>query len=95
MRRLSGVQKEVLSLYRKILREAFLKDRNQQDFSATFGTVLFSKGSTTHFAREEFRRQEKTVKRSNFKAVEQMIRKGEKQLKMLRMPGVRVVKGVH
>jgi succinate dehydrogenase assembly factor 1 len=90
-RKLSGLQKEVLSLYRTILREAVKKDR----YAAGEGRLPVasllktgSGGTTTCYAREEFRRQAGTVRRSDFKGIEYRLRKGHKQVKLLRMPGV-------
>jgi hypothetical protein len=81
-RKLSGLQKEVLALYRNILREAVKKDRD----AAVEGRIpvisLFKAsgvGKTSCYAREEFRRQAGTVRRSDFKAIEYRIRKGPKK----------------
>ncbi|CAB9527756.1 expressed unknown protein [Seminavis robusta] len=94
-KRLSGLQKDVLSLYRSILREAVKKDR--QVLALTHGnlcSLLFSpQRTTTGYARTEFRHQCQQVKRSEFKKIEYLIRKGEKQLKILKMPGTKVVMG--
>jgi hypothetical protein len=89
--KLSGLQKEVLALYRNILREAVKKDRD----AAVLGRIpvisLFKAsdvGKTSCYKREEFRRQAGTVRRSDFKAIDYRIRKGQKQVKLLCMPGV-------
>jgi hypothetical protein len=55
--------------------------------------LLSDASTTTFYASREFRKQSATVKRSDFKKIEYMIRKGEKQLKLLRMPGVLKVEG--
>ena len=94
--RLSGLQREVLSLYRKILRETLKKDR--QNHTTPLSSLLQGKGenpvrSSTQYAATEFRRQAESVKKSDFKRVEYMIRKGEKQVKLMQMPGVKVVGG--
>ena len=93
--RLSGIQKDVLSLYRKILRGAVRKDRSTlaSEKEQSFVSLRFNKSSTTSYAAAEFRKQAATAKRSNFKQIEYMIRKGEKQLKLMQMPGVKVVGG--
>ena len=101
---LSGLQKEVLALYRKVLREAHHKDcqalsttKEQQRPSLAY--LLGRKrrqndpSTTTRYAVEEFRRQAQSVKRSDFKRIEYLIRKGEKQVKLLQMPGVKHVLG--
>ena len=95
-KRLSGLQKEVLALYRSILREAIKKDRNETSTNIpTFPSLLQAPENTTTvgYARTEFRKQTQQVKRSDFKKIEYMIRKGEKQLKLLKMPGTKVVSG--
>ena len=45
------------------------------------------------YARSEFRKQAKNVRKNDFKKIEYMIRKGHKQLKLLKMPGTKVVTG--
>jgi hypothetical protein len=50
--------------------------------------------TTTSYAAAEFKRQALTVKRSEFKKIEYMIRKGERQVKLLQMPGVTSVHGM-
>lgn len=87
---LSGLQKEVVSLYRRFLRIAAEKDAPR---GASLSHLLRQADTSTLFVRQEFRRQVQSVKRSNFKAIEYMIRKGEKQLKVLHMPGAGVVHG--
>ena len=106
--KLSGLQKEVLSLYRKILREAARKDRAAASVASggpSFTDLLkggggsvearssISKPTSISYAASEFRKQASTAKRSDFKKIEYMIRKGEKQLKLLQMPGVVKVDG--
>jgi succinate dehydrogenase assembly factor 1 len=90
----SGLQRDIFALYRKILREAGKKDRSASSSVVTSLPRLLSKDSTTiSYAAAEFRRQAATVKRSDFKKIEYLIRKGEKQVKLLSMPGVTVVGG--
>lgn len=96
VRKLSGLQKDVLSLYRTILREAIRKDRElaeEELASLSASELLAGNGTTTCYAREEFRRQAAAVKRSDFKGIEYRLRKGYKQVKLLKMPGVKVVGG--
>jgi hypothetical protein len=67
-----------------------------KDPTATPETTQRSPSSTTTaFAAQEFRRQSAMVKRSDFKKVEYMLRKGDKQIKLLKMPGVKLVSGVN
>mmetsp|Transcript_25894 Transcript_25894/g.44050 ORF Transcript_25894/g.44050 Transcript_25894/m.44050 type:complete len:107 (+) Transcript_25894:1433-1753(+) len=104
MRR-SGLQKDVLSLYRRILREAHRKDAAMSkngDVNASFLSLLqeeeevgerSSTTTTTSYARKQFRSEATAVKRSDFKTIEYKIRRGDKQLKLLKMPGVTLVGG--
>jgi succinate dehydrogenase assembly factor 1 len=91
--RLSGMQLEVLALYRTILREAVKKDRETVLASSKAADLLSNPLTTSSYAAAEFRKQAAAAKRSDFKKIEYLIRKGEKQLKLLRMPGVKVVRG--
>ena len=105
--RLSGVQKDVLGLYRAVLRQAASKDREMLNNSTTgsssnsFHALLTNKvaaneqgSTTTSYAASEFRRQASSVKRSDFKRIEYMIRKGQKQIKLMQMPGVQSIHGM-
>ena len=101
-RRLSGLQKDVLALYRSILRQAVVIDRAQRQgkgealsFVQLVANDNGAEGETsvsgTRHAREKFRKEATSVRRSDFKTIEYKIRKGEKQLKLLKMPGVSLV----
>mmetsp|Transcript_25097 Transcript_25097/g.52841 ORF Transcript_25097/g.52841 Transcript_25097/m.52841 type:complete len:131 (-) Transcript_25097:772-1164(-) len=125
--RLSGLQKDVLALYRSILREAVRKDRRfdlqpsqtpsspsssppplqpSEPTDSTHRTLCQlltashdprtpnSFPSSTAYARDKFRREAALVRRSDFKTIEYKIRKGKKQLQLLKMPGVNLVGGV-
>jgi hypothetical protein len=147
MARLSGLQKDVLALYRSILREAMRKDRQEvatllppssvpstpqqapctradvtkeDDADAAAATPIHrhhhhlrhslpfaptthastnnnettTNATTLSYARSKFRQEANSVRRSDFKTIEYKIRKGKKQLELLRMPGVIVVGGV-
>ncbi|KAK1832798.1 complex 1 protein-domain-containing protein [Podospora conica] len=76
--RLSGLQKEILSLYRQCLREC----RKKPD------------GSRPHFktfARNEFDKNLGLDKR-DFAAIEFLLRKGRRQLEIYASPGVKDIK---
>ncbi|KUL87135.1 hypothetical protein ZTR_05540 [Talaromyces verruculosus] len=75
MRRLSGLQREVLSLYRKCLREVRKKP---EDARANFRA----------FAQSEFRKQ-LDVNKKDFSTIEHLLRKGHKQLETYSSPGIR------
>lgn len=73
----SGLQKDVLNLYRSMLRAA--REKNSSTYSAV---------------RAQFRASACSVRRRDFGKVEHMIRKGQKDLKLLQMPsfkGLQVV----
>jgi hypothetical protein len=104
-KKLSGLQKEVFALYRTILREAVKKDRvaalessstlpsSSPSFSA-IPALLSSPTTTSHYAKTEFRKQSEQLRRGDFKTIEFKLRHGHKQLKLLQMPGVKLVKGI-
>lgn len=105
VKRLSGVQKEVLACFRRVLRATIKKDREhlvakQVDSNSgppppppTVASLLQTSSSSTSYASEEFRRQSFSTKRSDFKKIEHMLRKADKQIKLLSMPGVKIVGG--
>ncbi|KAJ9174047.1 hypothetical protein P3X46_017119 [Hevea brasiliensis] len=71
--KLSGMQKQVLSLYRGFLRAARLKspeDRRQIESIVS----------------AEFRRNSQQVDRKNFLYIEYLLRRGKKQLDQLKSP---------
>jgi succinate dehydrogenase assembly factor 1 len=80
MRPLSGLQKEVLSLYRALLRAT----RNPSG-SAGGPTPL-----RLH-VQSQFRATQFDVKRSDVERIEYLVSKGRKQLNTLRMAGVKQV----
>eukprot|EP00934_Nitzschia_sp_Nitz4_P004924 Nitzschia sp. Nitz4//scaffold21_size171442//168680//169189//NITZ4_002197-RA/size171442-processed-gene-0.35-mRNA-1//1//CDS//3329542519//4914//frame0 len=97
-KQLSGLQKEVLALYRTIIREAAKKDWQAQPANdAPIKLVNLWKDSTTttSYAKGEFRKQVAAVKRFDFQTIEHKLRYGHKQVKILKMPGVKVVGGAH
>ncbi|CAM9574823.1 unnamed protein product [Choristocarpus tenellus] len=78
--RMSGVQMEVVHLYRKVLRAARAKGNGMRN-----GTV--------EFAKKEFREQAYSVSRTDFQTIEHMLRYGYKKVKLLNMPGVQAAQG--
>jgi hypothetical protein len=93
----SGLQLDIFGLYRRILRLVVKKDRDALGSAAhslSFTDLLFSKNNNmTNYASSEFRRQAATVKRSDFKTIEYMMRKANKHAKVLSMPGAKIVRG--
>mmetsp|Transcript_11227 Transcript_11227/g.28427 ORF Transcript_11227/g.28427 Transcript_11227/m.28427 type:complete len:97 (-) Transcript_11227:589-879(-) len=86
----SGLQKEVLALYRTLLREACKKDRSMlaETPSRAFGLLLDETTTSTAHVRSDFRKQASKVSRKDFRTIEHKIRHGYKQIKLLQMPGV-------
>ncbi|VUC27822.1 unnamed protein product [Clonostachys rosea] len=73
--RLSGLQKEVLALYRRCLRESRKKPES-------------TRAHFEQFARTEFARNLALDKR-DFAAIEFLIRKGRRQLETYASPGIK------
>mmetsp|Transcript_7684 Transcript_7684/g.9471 ORF Transcript_7684/g.9471 Transcript_7684/m.9471 type:complete len:100 (+) Transcript_7684:221-520(+) len=94
-KKLSGLQLQVLSLYRSVLRSAVRKDLQQQNSNdkALSFMYLLCNGRTSMHARAEFRRDAKSIRRSDFQLIEYKLRKGTKYVKMLDMDGVKVAGG--
>jgi hypothetical protein len=96
---LSGLQKEVIGLYRTIIREALKKDkvaastagRSDNTVNRRLPGLWKDPQTSSFFAKEEFRKQVESVKRTDFRTIEHKLRHGHKQVKLLRMPGVKVV----
>ncbi|KAH6898985.1 complex 1 protein-domain-containing protein [Thelonectria olida] len=78
MARYSGLQKEVLSLYRNCLRESRKKPQASRPHFETF-------------ARTEFSRSINLDKR-DFAAIEFLLRKGRRQLEVYSSPGIKDIK---
>ncbi|GJN72973.1 hypothetical protein PLIIFM63780_007039 [Purpureocillium lilacinum] len=76
--RLSGLQKEVLALYRQCLRESRKKPQSTR--------VHFE-----NFARAEFAKNLSIDKR-DFAAIEFLLRKGRRQLDVYSSPGIKDVR---
>ncbi|KAF2178513.1 hypothetical protein K469DRAFT_598850 [Zopfia rhizophila CBS 207.26] len=75
MTRLSGLQREVLSLYRQCMRAVREKPADTRD-------------NFRVFARTEFRRNVRLDKK-DFGTIEYLLRKGHRQLEIYRDPGIR------
>lgn len=97
MKKLSGLQLEVLALYRTLLREAAKKDAanltSSSSSAKSFVDLIKTEGTSVSYAKDEFRKQALEVKRSDFKTIEYKMRKTQKHIKLLQMPGVKVVGG--
>mmetsp|Transcript_24661 Transcript_24661/g.35397 ORF Transcript_24661/g.35397 Transcript_24661/m.35397 type:complete len:96 (-) Transcript_24661:324-611(-) len=82
VKRLSGLQKDVLSLYRSLLRSAKLKDEAGLS------------GNLCNFVKKEFRLRASLVNKNDFRAIEHNLRHGHKQKKLIDMPGFRFATSV-
>ncbi|XP_021903887.1 succinate dehydrogenase assembly factor 1, mitochondrial [Carica papaya] len=71
--RLSGMQRQVLSLYREFLRAARSKSAEDRQHIESIVSA-------------EFRRNSKQVDRKNFLYIEYLLRRGKKQLDQLKSP---------
>lgn len=67
VRRLSGLQKDVLHLQRQILRA--IRQKGPE-----------GRGSLEEYVRAEFKRNAKAVDRKDFQSIEYLLRKGHRQL---------------
>ncbi|CAH9055102.1 unnamed protein product [Cuscuta epithymum] len=73
-KQLSGMQKQVLSLYRQFLRAAQSKPQKEE------------RRQIECLVSAEFRRNAVQVDRKNFLYIEYLLRRGKKQLEMLKSP---------
>ncbi|KAJ5409735.1 Complex 1 LYR protein [Penicillium crustosum] len=79
MARLSGLQRDVLSLYRKCLREI----RNKPEVgSITASRMGYSAEFQKHLS----------VNKKDFSTVEYLLRKGNRQLELYSSPGIRNIR---
>jgi len=78
VRKLTGLQREVLGLYRTVLRASKVKE------AAGHPGIVAS-------AREQFRREAESVGKRNYQKIEYMMRRGQKHVKMLSDPQVKNV----
>ncbi|KAJ5657247.1 uncharacterized protein N7484_000896 [Penicillium longicatenatum] len=78
MARLSGLQREVLSLYRQCFREIRKKPIDSRD-------------NFKNYARAEFQKH-LSVSKKDFSTIEYLLRKGQRQLEMYASPGTRNIR---
>ncbi|KAM0341012.1 hypothetical protein ACHAPU_010244 [Fusarium lateritium] len=99
MARLSGLQREVLTLYRNCLRESRKKPQATRPHFESFARRVASKprhlsdqysNSNAHY-RNEFRRN-LTIDKRDFAAIEFLLRKGRRQLESYASPGIKDIK---
>ncbi|EEH37949.2 hypothetical protein PAAG_00870 [Paracoccidioides lutzii Pb01] len=75
--KLSGLQREVLALYRHALREIRKKPKESQD-------------NFKRFARQEFRKN-MNISKMDFSAIEYLLRRGRRQVETYSSAGIRNV----
>lgn len=80
--RSSGLQHQVLSLYRKTLKAARKKD------------IEYKCNDSCEFVRDSFRFNATDVCRTDFRTIEFLMRQGEKKLKLLSNPSTRGIRHV-
>ncbi|CAL5867727.1 uncharacterized protein PFLUO_LOCUS1946 [Penicillium psychrofluorescens] len=83
MARLSGLQREVLSLYRQCLREIRKKPTTEH--------TQESRANFKAYARAEFQKH-LSVNKKDFGAIEYLLRKGQRQLELYAAPGIRNIR---
>ncbi|CAG8982870.1 hypothetical protein HYALB_00002886 [Hymenoscyphus albidus] len=76
--RYSGLQKEVLALYRKCLRESRKKP-------------IDTRSHFESYARAEFQKS-LALDKKDFAAIEYLMRKGQRQLEMYSSPGIKDIR---
>eukprot|EP01040_Poterioochromonas_malhamensis_P011989 gene11989-13087_t len=77
MRKLSGLQRDVLTLYRELLRTVQRKYSHDNEVKQKMIGVV----------RQEFRHEAKSIGKLDFKLIEHRLRHGYKQKKLIEMPG--------
>lgn len=86
----SGLQKQVISLYRRLLRVSHDKDRATAKYEdSAFIQALHDSSSSSFAMKEKFRNQSGKLTKRDHARIEHHIRQGEKYIKMLRMGGVK------
>ena len=87
----SGLQKQVLGLYRNLLRTSHAKRPSAQQ---TFPESLADPSSTVFAVKHKFRTKADSVSRRDVDRIEYYIRQGEKYIKTLDMNGVTGMRSV-
>lgn len=94
-RRLSGLQKDVLALYRALIRSASRKSDpvvkqnlvNVGKYTSLFSASTLLKVLSFCAVKMQFREDARSVKKNDYQSIEHMLRHGYKQKKVLEMPG--------
>ena len=85
----SGLQLQVLSLYRNLLRTSLEKERETNGIAPSFVTLRHDCNSSTYHASTQFRKEALSISKRDIDLIEYGIRRGEKYVKLLKMGGVR------
>ncbi|KAF7877501.1 hypothetical protein EAF04_001178 [Stromatinia cepivora] len=78
MAKLSGLQREVLALYRKCLRESRKKPAESRKHFEAFARLEFDKSMN--------------LDKKDFSAIEYLLRKGQRQVDMYSSPGIKDIR---
>ncbi|TGO65936.1 hypothetical protein BOTNAR_0072g00100 [Botryotinia narcissicola] len=78
MARLSGLQRDVLALYRKCLRESRKKPAEARKHFEVYARLEFSKNIT--------------LDKKDFNTIEYLLRKGQRQVDMYSSPGIKDIR---
>ncbi|KAJ6788429.1 hypothetical protein PWT90_07353 [Aphanocladium album] len=89
--RLSGLQKEVLGLYRHCLRESRKKPEVSAMPPMPYSMHLATRPHFQAFARSEFAKN-LTIDKRDFAAIEFLLRKGKRQLEVYSSPGIKDIR---
>ncbi|CEJ54547.1 hypothetical protein PMG11_00852 [Penicillium brasilianum] len=91
MARLSGLQREVLSLYRQCLREVRKKPIDSQPNFKNYARHRCIPADEYARRSAEFQKH-LSVNKKDFSAIEYLLRKGHRQLEMYASPGIRNIR---
>ena len=89
----SGLQKQVLGLYRTLLRTSHNVSKRGDDNTITntntFRESIFDETSTVYAVKNKFRKKATSLNKRDLDRIEYNIRQGEKYVKTLEMNGVK------
>ncbi|KAJ5468664.1 hypothetical protein N7475_006416 [Penicillium sp. IBT 31633x] len=91
MARLSGLQRDVLSLYRKCLREIRNKPVDSRSNFKRYARYRYNPADTGKPYRAEFQKH-LSISKKDFSAIEYLLRKGNRQLELYASPGIRNIR---
>ncbi|EFA84815.1 hypothetical protein PPL_01808 [Heterostelium album PN500] len=86
--RYSGVQKQVLSLYRNFIRQSLKNDRLNSGSSSSSSGSGEQSYPMTSYIQSQFRTKAKSISRRDISKIEMMLLKGQRQLKLIKSQGM-------